>query len=252
MAWEQPTSINIGKPKNLDDEIQKLKKAGKKLVGVLLPHTGTLTTEFVERTWGPLRFIPMRQDSAYVKITFYSKVPSVAVARNNLAQMALDAGCDFLFWIDSDILFESPSDPNEALEGLLDLMVNDENVDIISGLYRAKKLEGFSYAAWKDMRTDKTKGKPEYMPIASWDRGANWFEVDVTGMGCTLVRRRVFEKVGRPYFKWDDTDGVSEDFWFFEQARKHGSRVFIMSDCKLSHIGTMKVRFDGSHSVLEV
>jgi GT2 family glycosyltransferase len=189
----------------------------------------------VEKTWGPLRWVPLDWCE---KIPLMCRVPSLPLARNILAKHALDAGATHLFWLDSDLVFEKPEDPNEALR-LLYLC----DAPIVAGLYRAKQKVGFNYAAW-------VKVEGGYAPIREWS--GNYIRVDVTGLGCCLVKREVFEKVPKPWFKWVEEEAPSEDFAFFEKCREAGYEVRIFTEVRLSHIGALKVLSDGSVSTLDV
>jgi hypothetical protein len=150
----------------------------------------------------------------------------------------LNAGATHLFWLDSDHVFENPQNPNEALR-LLYMC----DAPIAAGLYRSKQKAGFNYAAW--VKTDKG-----YTPIQSWT--GNWVRVDVTGLGCCLVKREVFEKVPKPWFHWEEEDAVSEDFFFFEKARAAGYEARIFSEVRLSHLGDLKVLSDGGVTTRDV
>jgi len=219
MAWEHLPSKKFRKPS----------------IALLLPHTGSLPAEFVEKVWGPLRWVPVDWCD---KIPLMCRVPSLPLARNILAQQALNAGATHLFWIDSDHVFERPEDPNEALR-LLYLC----GASIVAGLYRAKQKVGFNYAAW-------IKIEGGYTPIKEWT--GNYIRVDVTGLGCCLIKREVFEKVPKPWFHWEEEDAISEDFYFFEKAKQAGYEVRVFSEVRLSHIGTLKVLSDGKVTTPDV
>jgi len=237
MAWEHGY---IASTKGITTQKESSKKP---VIALLLPHTGNLNTEFVERIWGALRFTPVEWCD---KIPIFCKVPSLPVARNTLARKALDnPSVTHLFWIDSDHVLEEPVNPNEALEKL-----HGCNVPIVAGIYRAKQKIGFYYAAWTKVQ-DQTKSKGYgYTPIGGWT--GNWITVDAIGLGFCLVKREVFEKVPEPWFHWDEEDAPSEDFYFCEKAIKAGYEVKILTDVKLSHIGELKVKIDGSVSTLDV
>lgn len=209
MAWEHQTQPTQ-KPK----------------IVLCLAHTGVLSAEFIERTWGPLRFKPVGWCD---KIPLLCKMPSLPVARNVLAQQALDQGASHVLWVDSDCVPEAPEDPNEALRLLLTC-----NEAIVGCLYRAKQKVGFNYAAWINV------GDKQYTPITGYS--GNWFTVDVTGLHFCLVRADVFRKTPKPWFHWDDEGEVSEDFYFFEKARAAGYRVKIFADVKMSHLGCLKLK----------
>ena len=221
MAWER-------------EEAKPVVVSEKPRIALLLPHRESLPAEFVESIWGPLRNVPVAWCD---KIPRMCRTPSLPVARNMLAQQALDAGATHLLWVDSDGAMETPQDPNEALRLLYGC-----DAPIAACLYVSKQKTGFNYAAWM-----KIPGG--YTPIQSWT--GNWIKVDVTGLHFVLIRREVFEKVPKPWFHWE-TESPSEDFYFFEKAKEVGYEVRIMTDCRLSHIGTLKVKTDKSITTLDV
>jgi hypothetical protein len=204
-------------------------------IAICLPHTGSLPAEFAEKIWGPLRWVPLDWCD---KIPLFCRVPSLPLARNILTKQALEAGATHLFWIDSDHVFEKPDDPNEALR-LLYLC----DAPIACGLYRAKQKVGFNYAAW-------LKVEGGYTPIKEFT--GNWFRVDVTGLGCALIRAEVFKVVKEPWFHWEDPEAVSEDFAFYERCREAGLEVKIFTEVRLSHLGDLKVLSDGSVTTRDV
>lgn len=218
MAWEHETVRVSEKPK----------------IALLLPHRESLPAEFVESVWGPLRNVPVAWCD---KIPRMCRTPSLPVARNMLAQQALDAGATHLLWVDSDGVMETPQDPNEALRLLYQC-----DAPIAACLYRAKQKTGFNYAAW-----NRVPGG--YTPIESWT--GNWFPVDVTGMHFVLIKREVFEKVPKPWFHWEE-ESPSEDFFFYERATEAGYQVRIFSEVKLSHLGELKVLVNGSVTTRDV
>jgi hypothetical protein len=70
-----------------------------------------------------------------------------------------------------------------------------------------------------------------YMPLQ---------EVAATGIGCMLVRREVFESIGKPWFKrvFSD-DGLSiaksDDIWFCERARLFGYSIYVDTTLESGH-----------------
>ena len=210
-------------------------KTAKPKIALCLPYTEALSPEFVEKVWGPLRWIPLEWCD---KIPFMCKTQSLPMARNILSQQALDANCTHLLWVDSDSVIENPPDANQALK-----MLYQCDAAISACLYRAKQKQGFNYAAWK-------KQGDGYTPIQSWT--GNWFPVDVTGLHFCLIKREVFEKVSKPYFHWEEDTAVSEDFYFFEKAKQVGYDVWIFSEVRLSHLGALKVLSNGKVTTRDV
>lgn len=207
-------------------------------IAISIPYNSKFEPEWVEKTYRFLRCIPVNWCE---KVVFYSKVPSLPVARDTLVNQALQSDCDYIFFLDSDMIFEDPQNPNEAINILYQCINKDKSnkdAKIVSGLYRAKQKQGFNYAMW--LRVNE-KG---FGPIYKWT--GNWLEADVVGLGCCLIDLDVFRNIPKPWFYWEVQDGISEDFYFFELAKKHGYNTHIFTDVKLSHLGGLKVKCDGS------
>lgn len=178
--------------------------------------------------------------------------------RNNMTHGFLKTDADYLFWIDADIKF----DPHDAYRMYL------ANVDIIGGVYPKKEIN------WQTVREAALRGEanlenftgsfvvnlidykpeitvPEHLPC----------EVSAVGTGFMLVKRHVIEKMKSwtPRFRNDmsamqageeiysffmdpicpDTGRfLSEDYFFCEQWRKHGGKIYAAPWCKLGHMGT--------------
>lgn len=146
-------------------------------------------------------------------------------ARNELVNMALKDNCDYVLFIDSDMLI-----PGGAVDKLIEM-----NVDIASGLYFAK-------------------GKP-YLPVARIKEGDKHFfledfefnqimKVQGVGMGCCLIKTKVFKDLEFPYFKleWRETDGIkyqiAEDLYFCDEAVKKGYDIHLNTGVLCEHFGT--------------
>jgi hypothetical protein len=231
-AWD---NINTSNPTTQTNNLPK--------IAIASPYNGTWYPEWVEKTYLSLITIP---SNLYQKITFLSKVPSLPVARDLLVGQALKVNADYIFFLDTDIVFENPSNPNVALDQLFQVMnKSKDNKDskIVSGLYRAKQKQGFNYAMW-------IKQDNGFVPIAEWT--GNWLNVDVTGLGCCLIDMDVFKNTPRPWFHWDLGEEMSEDFYFHQLAKKHGYSIHVFTDIKLSHLGELKIKSDGTITIQEV
>lgn len=216
-------------------------KGSKTKVALCFPHRGTFEPAFVESIYGPLRY---RIVDFCDKLVIPGGSPyGLVVARNALAKQALDMGADYILWADSDMILEQPADANEALQIMLSF-----NVPIVSGVYMAKQAQGFGYCIWVKAQGESAWAVHGYESVPQWT--GNWFNVDVVGLGWCLIRREVFEKVPQPWFHWDTEDEPSEDFHFFEKARKAGYEVKVFSDIKLSHIGKFKIKSDRTVTTL--
>lgn len=215
-------------------EVETPSISGKPKIAIAICHTGEATMEWFERCYGPLRFIGVPWCD---KVPHLCRGVPIAVCRNKLVEDALKEGCTHVFFIDSDHVPEMPPDPNEALRLLYEC-----DTDMVTALYRAKKKTGYPYNIWK-----KVEGG--YEQISKWT--GNFFKIDVAGIGNSLIKREVFEKVPTPWFVWD-REAPSEDFAFFEKCAKYGFRLHCFSEVRFSHIGTMAVQTDGKIRMLRV
>ena len=218
-------------------------------IAICVPFNGNWIPEWVERLYLPLMYTPT---SNFQKVAFLCRVPSLPVARDILVKQALSINCDYIFFLDSDHVTETPADPNVALNNLYQMINKSKNKDdknykdarIVSGLYRSKQKTGFGYAMWLKYQD---RG---FTPIAEWT--GNWLSVDTIGMGFCLIDTIVFKELPKPWFKWDESDQMSEDFYFCTQAKKQGYDIRVFTDVKLSHLGSLKVKCDGSITVMDV
>lgn len=202
-------------------------------VCILCPHFSSVSMEWVESTWGPLRWIPQPD---FAKTHRLSRgILNLDTHRNELVKAALaDKAVTHILWLDTDVVCESPSDPNQALRMLLAC-----NAPIASGLYRAKKQKGqYPYAMWT-----KNPNGIGYLAIDSWT--GNWLKVSVIGFGFVLIKREVFETVPFPWFVWKEV-APSEDFYACELFAKYGFETRVFTEIRLSHLGNLKILCEGA------
>jgi len=218
-------------------EYRKVDDAVKPRVAILVPHTGEISLEWADRVYGPLKYKPSPD---FDKLIFPVRGVPWDVARNMLVKEALkDPKVTHLMWWDSDLVPETPLDPNDVI---LQLMRCD--APIASGVYRARQRQGFNYAMWLK--------RPEgFVAIDKWS--GNWIKVSVIGMGYCLCKREVFERVPEPWFWWGPGESPSEDFNFCLKVTEYGYNVMVHTEIKASHIsGMLKIKSDGSVVTLDV
>jgi len=142
----------------------------------------------------------------------------VAQARNNGVELARGFGADYIFFLDSDMMF-----PSTALFRLL-----LHKKDIVGATY-TKRVAPFEILGTK---------LAEQPAVLSGDL----LEMQRIPTGCLLIKMDVFEKLSKPYFRFDvDAQGaiVGEDYVFCDRAREAGFRIWcdaVMSR-EIGHIG---------------
>lgn len=156
------------------------------------------------------------------------RTSNVAQSREQTAMQALKSDCDYLFWIDSDMVF-----PVWTLDRLL-----AHKVDIVAGNYAMRGFLNPTPTAVTDIQPD---GRCRRVFAAQGDQ---LVEVEGVGLGMTLITRQVFERMPQPWFpiQWN-ADGKfhdGEDVGFCANARKAGYRVMIdpLVSRHLGHIGS--------------
>ena len=229
----------------------------KKFLAVLVPHMGEVSSE-----WAVSLKNLQCPDGSQV---FFSRGMPIDVTRDQMVRDILKDGFEWIFFLDSDVIA-----PANTIQTLL-----SHNLPLVCGVYDAKKKEGFYPAMWirtkmeeKDAQGNVTI-KEAFGAISGWQ--GRLIKVDVTGTGCMLVHKSVFEKIREktqlPFFLWTKernrtllpTDlpdplmyDVSEDF-FFCMLAKHfaGIDVVIDTEVRCGHISTVKL-FNGKASVPDV
>jgi len=177
---------------------------------------------------------------------------SLCTMRNGLAEQTLQSGAEWLFFLDDDII-----GPNEGLMTLLAVAEHFKH-KFVSGLYWAKKNQTQKcLAAWKKVEQapagNEAWAKKQYAYAAiTANQAGRYVMVDAVGMGFALIHRSMFEQLPKPWFVWN-VGGVSEDFYFCEQAAEKLKIVPLVDmEMKCSHIGVYKVLPDGSFDLLKL
>jgi glycosyltransferase involved in cell wall biosynthesis len=102
-------------------------------------------------------------------------------ARNQIAHSAVENKCDYLFFIDSDVVI-----PPDALKRLV-----AHNKDIVSGMYFHKQAPFYPVAYMREVDAMRNE-TGLYNGIAEYPKDT-LIEVDAIGMGCCLIKTDVFK-----------------------------------------------------------
>ena len=147
-------------------------------------------------------------------------------SRNQLATSGIENGADYIFWLDSDMVF----DPN-TLKYMLKVMDEHPEVDVLTGLY-FRRTPPFSPVLFDklEMHDDITEWS-EFDTIPD-----ELFEVGGCGFGCVLARTDIFidvhTKFGNMFAPLGNT---GEDLAFCWRARQCGFRIFCDPKIQLGH-----------------
>lgn len=154
--------------------------------------------------------------------------------REQLVQMAIDAGSTHILWLDSDMMF--PADSAHQL------LKHKKPVVAANYVTRQYPHRTVAYTDCNDWTSNliNSHNQADLVPVAA------------VGMGCMLTEVSVFKTLNKPYFKtsWNDQlhDHVGEDFNLCYELSAHGYEILIDNtlSLKIQHLGT----FAFTHSLV--
>jgi len=152
--------------------------------------------------------------------------------RNCIVDKFLETDCEILFMLDSDMIID---------KHLLDMIKPD--YDVVSAVtFSCKK--GIPYPLIMKLSQDGKSYQPMFDPV---DELTEYTEVDGIGTGCIYIRRNVFDKIQKPYFRFQYAeDGhieLGEDYAFSAKVKKSGVKLYVATKFIVGHSKT----FDAAH-----
>ena len=148
------------------------------------------------------------------------------MARNKLAQEALDYGMDYVLMVDSDIIL-----PSSTLVHML-----EQPVDICLGVYpRKNTATGQTEIFKKGFYNFTDKNNLNASEIEEPGR----LDIKGGGLGCALINTEVFRKIPYPWFKYvqyDTGDVLSEDNYFCCIAADAGFSIQADTRIRCGHL----------------
>lgn len=157
----------------VDNHIQLYKQFAMSLIGVV--------TQFHQ--WAQ-----KQEDCEYSLDILMAENGRIDDMRNTIANQAVREKYDYIFWMDSDMVF-----PHDCLPLML-MYCEKDGHEAVSGLYTFK-VPPFSPHIYP--RIDESTGKFE-MPISFPLKEP--FSVAGAGFGCLLMKVSIFERMKAPYF----------------------------------------------------
>lgn len=169
-------------------------------------------------------------------------------ARNGLAKDFLDTECEWAFWVDSDMVLEP-----RTLDVLL-RRAEHLGAKMTTGIYYQRggnhiPVIGKRRVVSKDGKHDRDT-EDDYFNhfIFPTGIGGQPFKIDVAGFGVCLIHRSVFEEMEYPYFQFlryktpgGEVRKVSEDFYFFVEAKKKGHQLWAVPELDCGHLAEGRV-----------
>lgn len=146
--------------------------------------------------------------------------------REDLVEMAREAKCTHILWLDSDMTF-----PANLAQRLL-----KHNLPVVAANYVTRQ-PPHKTVAYRDMDdySSYVINTHDQEPL---------IEVEAVGMGCMLTAIDVFDNLVQPWFNidWNQNtyDHIGEDFGFCKRIRAMGYKIMIDNDLsmEIGHLGT--------------
>lgn len=148
-------------------------------------------------------------------------------ARNDLATTAIKTEADYVFWLDSDMVFKP-----DTLVRMMET-VREKKLDILTGLY-FRRVPPFSPVLF-----DRLDMIGQVCKFSEFDKiPDDIFEVGGCGFGCVLMNTGVFLDVQSKYGNMFCPIGNNgEDVAFCWRARECGYKIYCDPSILCGHVG---------------
>ena len=152
----------------------------------------------------------------------------IYTSRNNLALQAMKTEFDYVFWLDSDMVFDQ-----NILINLKKLM-DEKDLDMVSGLY-FRRVPPFTPVLF-DQLDIKEDGTCEWTDWKDVPEGL--FKIGGCGFGCVLMKTDVaFEVQAKFGAMFNPISNMGEDLSFCWRARQCGFNIWCDPSQKRGHVG---------------
>lgn len=150
-------------------------------------------------------------------------------SRNELAKRAIQMGADYVFWLDSDMVF----DPDTLKRCFADISQGD----IITGMY-FRRVPPYSPVLYEEL--DLSNNTCKWRELEEIPEGL--FEVAGCGFGCVLMPTDILVDVQATYGEmFNPIRGTGEDLSFCWRARQLGYKIICDPSINLGHVGHMTI-----------
>ncbi len=177
-----------------------------------IPHTGMFPYQFVNSYPLMLATTMKRGIGIEYELRGHSLVYE---AREQAAKHFLESDCDYLLFLDSDMV--PPADM------LIKLIQHDKPIVSALAFRRVPNYEPCIFKNDMEFYLDYPKGL---------------IEVAGVGMACTLIKKEVFQNVPQPWFT---PTAIGEDLSFCKRATDAGYKIFCDTNLICGHVGSFEV-----------
>ena len=164
--------------------------------------------------------------------TCVPKRTNIVSARNLIVNEAIKQECDWIFWIDDDMVIKPDVNIIEKL------MAHDK--DIVAPLFFSRC---YPFIPMIFKRKTWASRYCVYDNIMDYPKGL--LKVDGVGFGCVLTKVEIFKKLAQPYFWANEIFG--EDLFFCENATRAGIEIYCDTTIDVGHIGEPVVSWENMH-----
>ena len=194
---------------------------------IAIPCMDTVQTEFV-RSLVSMRYVGEVQ-------FIFTECSLIYHARTSLCKMALEAGADYVLWLDSDVVFQP-----DLMERLME---DIQGRDMVTAVYHGRR-PPFRPVIWKTITTGLL---PENMVVEQYDDYPTdgLFEIAACGFGAVLMKTGVIRDVAQTFHQtFSPLPGLGEDLSFCVRARNCGFRIWCDPSLQIGHKGSMIINQD--------
>lgn len=190
-------------------------------LAILVPTRDTVHSQFA---YCLAQLIKTTSEASIDTYLFFDSSTILLNQREKLIENAKDIKCDYVLWLDSDMMFPSTT--------ALRLLAHNKDIVACNYMKRSKPLKTVAY-------TDLTNWD-SWLPLEPKD---DLIKVEGVGMGCMLMKTEIFNSLQKPYFeftyKGDTQDWYGEDFMLLTKLRLNEFNVYIdtILSMDIKHLG---------------
>lgn len=151
----------------------------------------------------------------------------IYTSRNDLARMSLQMEADYVFWLDSDMVFQP-----DTLVRMMNTL-QEKDLDFLTGLY-FRRVPPYSPVLFKRLEMDKGVCKWSEFDVLPEEL----FEVGGCGFGCVLMKTEMFIDIQSTHGNMFAPIGNNgEDLAFCMRARECGYKLWCDPSVLCGHVG---------------